>query len=128
MDPRESEPSKRHPEPRWLGSSSPTRIALVPPLSLARWLLVLVLAAGIYFFRDFVVPVLDAVVIGFASWPLYSALVRQVGGNRTAAAPIAIVLILGFLIVPIVLAIGYAIEEIGIWFTWVVVTNKMGAP
>ncbi|MDZ5698999.1 AI-2E family transporter [Chelativorans sp. M5D2P16] len=128
MDPRDGELSKRRLEPRWLGSSSPSRIALIPPLSVARWLLVLVLAAGIYFFRDFLVPVLAALVIGFASWPLYRTLLKQVGGNRTVAATIAILLILAFLIVPIVLAMSYAIKEIGIWFTWAVETNELGAP
>lgn len=116
------------PEPRWLGTSASSRVALIPPLSVARWLLVLVIAAGIYFFHGFLVPVLAALVIGFASWPLYRALLKRVGGNRTAAATIALLLILAFLIVPIALAISYAIEEIGLWFTWAAQTNEVGAP
>ncbi|UUP16730.1 AI-2E family transporter [Nitratireductor thuwali] len=116
------------PQPRWLGTSASSRVALIPPLSVARWLLVLVIAAGIYFFHGFLVPVLAALVIGFASWPLYRALLKRVGGNRTAAATIALLLILAFLIVPIALAISYAIEEIGLWFTWAAQTNEVGAP
>ena len=73
-------------EPRWLGSTSPSRIALIPPLSLARWLLVLVIAAGVYFFHGFLVPVLAALVIGFASWPVYRDILRRCGGNRARAA------------------------------------------
>ena len=115
-------------EPRWLGSTSPSRIALIPPLSLARWLLVLVIAAGVYFFHGFLVPVLAALVIGFASWPVYRDILRRCGGNRALAATVAILLILTFLVVPLVMAISYTISEIGIWFTWAVETNRTGAP
>ncbi|MEH3092544.1 MAG: AI-2E family transporter, partial [Agrobacterium cavarae] len=54
-------------EPRWLGAATHARIALVPSISAARWLLLLIVAAGIYFFYGFLVPVLAALVIGFAS-------------------------------------------------------------
>jgi predicted PurR-regulated permease PerM len=115
-------------EPRWLGNTAPSRLALIPPLSLARWLLVLIIAAGVYFFHGFLVPVLAALVIGFASWPVYSDILRRCGGNRAIAATIAILLILAFLIVPLVLAISYTFKEVGIWFTWAVETNRTGAP
>lgn len=128
MDQNERKPSNDRAEPRWLGASSAAHTALIPPLSLARWLLVFVLIAGVYFFRDFLIPVLAALVIGFATWPLYRKLLRQVDGNRTAAATVALILILAFLIIPITLAISYAIEEIGIWFAWAVHTNDVGAP
>ena len=116
-------------EPRWLGTTaSSSRIGLIPPLSAARWLLVAVLAAGIYFFHGFLVPVLAAMVIGFASWPIYRDILRRCGGNRTIAATVAIVLILTFLIVPIVIAVSYTISEIGEWFNWAVETNRTGSP
>lgn len=104
-----------------------TRVALVPPLTAARWLLVLVIAAGIYFFHGFLVPVLAALVIAFASWPLYRRLLDAVGGNRTIGAAVALLLILAFLIVPIVFAGSYAIQEIRDWVGWLVDTNRMGA-
>lgn len=115
-------------EPRWLGPASPTRIALIPPISAARWLLVLVALAGIYFFHGFLVPVLAALVIGFASWPVYTRLLRQVGGNTTLGATIAIILILAFLVVPIFIAASYTASEIREWFGWAVHVNKTGAP
>jgi predicted PurR-regulated permease PerM len=115
-------------EQPWLGSSLSHRTALVPPLSAARWLLVLVVAAGIYFFHDFLVPVLAALVIGFASWPLYRLLLDQIGGNRTLGATLAITLILVFLVVPIVVAVSYTLDEIALWFSWAVETNESGAP
>lgn len=115
-------------EPRWLGPASPARIALVPSISAARWLLVLIVAAGIYFFYGFLVPVLAALVIGFASWPVYSELLRRVGGNTTVGATIALLLIITFLIVPIVIAASYTASEIREWFGWAVEVNKTGAP
>ncbi|WP_454700857.1 AI-2E family transporter [Agrobacterium burrii] len=119
---------KQSGEPRWLGPASPTRIALIPPISAARWLLVLVALAGTYFFHGFLVPVLAALVIGFASWPVYTRLLRQVGGNTTLGASIAIVLILTFLVVPIFIAASYTASEIREWFGWAVHVNKAGAP
>ncbi|MGX5718709.1 AI-2E family transporter [Shinella sp.] len=98
------------------------------PISAARWLLVLIVFAGIYFFHGFVVPVLAALVIAFASWPLYSRLLAQVKGNRTLAASIAILLILAFIVGPIVIASTYALHEIRDWIGWAVETNRTGAP
>ncbi|HWK14619.1 MAG TPA: AI-2E family transporter [Rhizobiaceae bacterium] len=116
------------PEPRWLGATASPRTALVAPVSVARWLLVLVILAGVYFFHGFLVPVLAALVIGFASWPLYRDLRYAIGGSRTLAATIAILLILSFLIIPIVIAVSYTIGEVGEWFSWAVRTNNTGAP
>lgn len=113
--------------PRWLGPVAP-RVALIPPISAARWLLVLITAAGIYFFHGFVVPVLAALVIGFASWPLYRELLRRVGGNTTLAASLAIAFILAFLIVPIGIAISYTVDEVRQWVMWASEVNRFGAP
>jgi len=115
-------------EPRWLGASSAPRIALVAPLSVARWLLVLIIVAGIYFFHSFLVPVLAALVIGFASWPIYRDILNRVNGNRTIAASIGIILVLAFFVVPIGIAASYAIAEVSVWFSWAVETNRTGTP
>ncbi|MCM2496930.1 AI-2E family transporter [Neorhizobium galegae] len=115
-------------EPRWLGPVAPSRVALIPPISAARWLLVLVAAAGIYFFHGFLVPVLAALVIGFASWPLYRELLRRIGGNTTIGASLAIIFILTFLIVPIGIAISYTIGEVRQWIMWAAEVNRFGAP
>jgi len=119
---------KQPAEPRLLGPASPARVALVPPVSVARWLLVLILAAGVYFFHGFLVPVLAAIVIAFASWPLYARLLGVVGGNRTSAAAIALLSIIAFLVVPIVLAANYAVGEVEEWVRWAIITNQHGAP
>ncbi|MCR6500822.1 AI-2E family transporter [Shinella sp. CPCC 101442] len=117
----------RRSEPRFLGAARQSGAALISPISAARWLLVLVVFAGIYFFHGFVVPVLAALVIAFASWPLYTRLLAQVNGNRTLAASIAILLILAFIIGPIVIASTYALHEVRDWVGWAVETNRTGA-
>ncbi|TRL41962.1 MULTISPECIES: AI-2E family transporter [Rhizobium] len=104
------------------------RMALIPPISAARWLLVLIVFAGIYFFHGFVVPVLAALVIGFASWPLYRDLLRRTGGNTTVGATIAIVLVITFLVVPVGIAISYTIGELRDWFGWALQVNRVGSP
>jgi predicted PurR-regulated permease PerM len=115
-------------QPRLMGPQTPLRSAVVPPLSAARWLLLMIVAAGVYFFHGFLVPVLAALVIAFASWPLYRRLLAAVGGNRTWAATIAMLAILAFLIIPISLAGKYAIGEVREWGTWAIETNRHGAP
>jgi predicted PurR-regulated permease PerM len=101
---------------------------VIQPLSAARWLLILIVAAGVYFFHGFLVPVLAALIIAFASWPLYRRLLAAVNGNRTAAATCALLMILAFLIIPIVLACMYAFNEIHEWVVWAVEANRHGAP
>ena len=118
---------KTNTEPRWLGPSATIRTPLIPSISAARWLLVLVAAAGVYFFYGFVVPVLAALVIGFASWPLYRKLLARVGGNTTIAATIAIILILTFLVIPIGLAVAYTTGEVRTWVAWAIHANRFGA-
>jgi predicted PurR-regulated permease PerM len=111
-----------------MGRAAPIRSAVIQPLSAARWLLIMIVAAGVYFFHGFLVPVLAALVIAFASWPLYRRLLAAVGGNRTTAASLALLLILTFIIVPIVLACMYAFNEIHDWVVWAVEANRHGAP
>ena len=111
-----------------IGMSAPLRAAVIPPLSAARWLLLLIVAAGVYFFHGFLFPVLAALVIAFASWPLYRRLLAAVGGNRTWAATIAILSILAFLVIPISLAGKYAVYELREWGIWVIEANRLGAP
>ncbi len=115
-------------EPRWLGPVSPNRVALISPISAARWLLIIVAAAAIYFFHGFLVPVLAALVIGFASWPLYRRLLNHIGGNTTIGATLAIIFIVLFIVIPISIGASYAAREIAEWFRWAVEVNRNGAP
>ncbi len=115
-------------QPRWLGPASSNRVPVVPPITAARWLLFLVVLAGIYFFHGFLVPILAALVIGFASWPLYRDLLRATRGNTAVAASLALAAILFFLIVPIFIAVSYAFDELKVWFAWLLEVNRVGAP
>lgn len=109
------------------GPMRTARPAVVPPLTAARWLLVLIVLAGAYFFHGFVVPVLAALVIAFATWPLYRRLLAFSGENRSVAATLALLLILAFLIAPIALVARYAVAETQEWVSWVVAANRTGA-
>ncbi len=115
-------------EPRLFGRPAYERSALVGPISAARWLLVFILLAGVYFFHGFLVPVLAALVIGFASWPIYRRLLVAIGGNRTLGATIAIIAVISFIVAPISLAAIYAVDEVRDWVAWTIATNKFGAP
>jgi len=115
-------------EPRLFGRPAHERSALVGPISAARWLLVFILLAGVYFFHGFLVPVLAALVIGFASWPIYRRLLAAIGGNRTLGATIAIIAVISFIVAPISLAAAYAVDEVRDWVDWTIATNKFGAP
>jgi len=102
--------------------------SILPSHPVARWLLFFIVAAGIYFFHVFLVPVLAALIIAFAGWPLYRRLVKACHGNTTLAASIALLLILLVLIVPLMLAFSFALHELGIWFRWLMEANRHGAP
>ncbi|MCX8997718.1 AI-2E family transporter [Rhizobiaceae bacterium BDR2-2] len=120
--------SKSKGQPRWLGpASSSNRVPIISPIAAARWLLVFVVLAGIYFFHGFLVPILAALVIGFASWPVYRDILKMTRGNTAIGATIALLLILFFIIVPIMIAVTYAIEEVKVWFAWSLEANRVGA-
>jgi predicted PurR-regulated permease PerM len=100
----------------------------LPANPVARWLLVLILAAGVYFFHGFLVPVLAALIIGFASWPLYKRLVRACGGRTPIAATIALGIVLLVLVVPLAMLLSYGVNEISTWVAWLVEANREGVP
>ena len=114
--------------PRFDSTSQDENAWLLGPISAARWLLVFVLLAGVYFFHSFLVPVLAALVIGFASWPLYRRLLAAVDGRRTLGASLALLLVLFFIVAPISLAGVYAVKEVKIWAAWAIEANATGAP
>lgn len=93
----------------------------------ARWLLVLLLLVAVYFFHDFLLPVLGALIIGFASWPLYRRVHELCGHRDVPAASIAILVVMLVLIVPLSLAFAYAFGEVREWAEWLVEANRSGA-
>lgn len=94
---------------------------------IARFLLLILLAAGVYFFRGFLVPVLAALIIGFASWPLYARLVERLSGRTTFAATLAVLSAVLGLVVPLSLSLHYALKEASDLMHWLFVANRVGA-
>jgi len=95
---------------------------------IVRALLLLILAAGAYFLSGFLVPVLAALIIGFASWPLYRRGVVLCKGNTILAASVAIIVVICALIVPLTIALHYALQEAGNFIAWLLEANRTGAP
>jgi len=126
MTPVDPPRAKQH--PRFLGLSAPARTALISPLWAARWIILLIVLVSAYFFHGFLVPVLAALIMGFASWPLYRRVIGVCGGNRTLAASTMIAAIVLFLVVPALFIGGYAVQELRMLYQWALATNSAGAP
>ena len=104
------------------------RQPLVTNISAARWLLLAIVAASVYFFHGFLVPVLAATVIALASWPLRDRAAFQLGLGRTGAAAAQVLILICFLVIPITMALIYAFRELSAWFNWAILVNNAGAP
>ena len=101
---------------------------ILQPALIARVLLLLVIAAGVYFFRGFLVPVLAALIIAFASWPLYERLVLLCRGRTGLAASVALLTVVVGLVVPLSLALHFALQEATAFVRWLLEANRVGAP
>lgn len=99
---------------------------LVTDLSAARWLLFGVLAASIYFFHGFLIPILAAGIIAVASWPLRARLVQDNGMGTTAAAALLVLGLTCLLVVPLTLVLLYGIAELQSWVDWAIRVNSFG--
>lgn len=95
---------------------------------ITRGLLLLILLAGVYFFRGFVVPGLAALIVGFATWPLYRRLVIRCRGNTALSATLALLVVMLVLVVPLAIALHFAVGEARGFVRWLVEANRSGAP
>jgi len=95
--------------------------------ALSRILLLLVVAAGVFFFIGFLVPVLAALIICFASWPIFERLKKRCNNNSTIASSLALMAIILGLIAPLVAVISYTLEEARIFIAWLIEANENGA-
>ena len=93
----------------------------------ARWLILIILAIGVYFFHGFLVPILAALIIAFASWPLYEKLVRCCREKTWLSSSIATFLVFLLIIVPLVTLAFYTTREVQQWVAWLVSVNRYGA-
>ncbi len=119
--PDETAPITQTPMSKWRDHS------LFLPASMARWLLVFLFIAGVYFFHGFIVPALTALVISVATWPLYKKLLKALNYHKSLSATIALLVAIVFLVVPLGILTSYAIKEITIWLAWAVEANAKGA-
>lgn len=101
---------------------------IISNAAVGRTLLILLLCAGVFFFIDFLVPALAALIVCFSSWPLYQKLMAKCGGRSALAASIALILIILGLITPLIFVFSYALQEIKIWAEWLMYANQHGAP
>src|SRR5690625_1958523 len=101
---------------------------VLPPYLIARWLVLIMLLVGLYFLKDFLVPVLGALVIGLASWPLYKRLLAHCRYRYTLAASLAILAFSSILLVPLSFALSFVVQEASSFIIWVLVVNREGAP
>ncbi len=99
---------------------------IFPAYMIVRGLLILLLLAGVYFFKGFILPVLAALIIGFASWPFYTKLVRRCGGRTALSATIALLMVIGVLVIPLSMAMSYAINEAVAFIDWLLKANRAG--
>ncbi|MCJ8139406.1 AI-2E family transporter [Falsirhodobacter halotolerans] len=91
-------------------------------------MLLLVLIAAVYFFHGFLVPVLAAMIISFASWPVFCRVRTRFGISSLLAATLFIAVIVLFLVTPLTLALIYAFQELQSWIAWLFQVNAEGAP
>lgn len=101
---------------------------VLPPFLIARWLLLLLLVAGLYFLKGFIVPVLGALIIGLASWPAYKRLLAYLNGRTIVAATAALLIVIGVIILPLSFALTFVIKEASSFVIWALAANRYGMP
>ncbi|MDR0587459.1 MAG: AI-2E family transporter [Burkholderiales bacterium] len=94
----------------------------------ARVLIALVLLIGIYFFHQFLVPVLGALIIVFASWRLYEKLLIRCRGKTWLAATLSTLLVVLVIILPLIALISSALQELREGLNWLYASNQVGVP
>ncbi|WP_298052721.1 AI-2E family transporter [uncultured Paenalcaligenes sp.] len=99
---------------------------VLPPFLIARWLLLLVVLAGLFFLQDFIVPVLGALIIGLSSWPAYKKILAYFNGRSLIAATVALLIVIGVIIVPLSFALTYVIKEASSFIIWALAANRYG--
>lgn len=99
---------------------------VLPAYLIARWLLLLVLLAGVYFLSGFLLPALAALIIGLATWPIFKRMVEACGGRSILAASLALLTVVIVIIVPLSFALTYAVHEASNFIAWALAANRHG--
>ena len=69
---------------------------------------------------------LAALIIGFASWPVYARWAALFNGRTTLAASLALIVIILVLVVPLLAALYYAVNEASNLVAWLLHANRVG--
>lgn len=93
----------------------------------AKWLIIFILITGVYFFNVFILPVLAAMIIGFATWPTHQNLVHFCRGKTWLSASIMMTLIILVIIVPFFWLCHYLITEAQVGIAWLKNLNSYGS-
>lgn len=106
--------------------SSRRTSTVVPSYLIARLLLIILVLTAMYFFVGFLVPVLAALIICFASWSFYEKLHGFCRQRSLLSASLATILVIITIIVPLTLVLSLAVEEIRSWIGWLLEANQQG--
>ncbi|AWD32221.1 hypothetical protein CKSOR_00078 [Candidatus Kinetoplastibacterium sorsogonicusi] len=99
---------------------------IIPSFFITRFSLLLIILAGLYFLHVFLIPILTALIIGFASWPIYKRLLYFFKNNNQIAASVILLLVILLIVMPICFALLYAVQEASVFIVWALESNKNG--
>lgn len=91
----------------------------LPQLTLGVAFIVILGAASLWLLSPFLLALVWATMIVIATWPILSALQGRLGGRRGPAAALMTLLLLLVFVLPLVLAIGTAVnhlQDVALWF------------
>lgn len=94
----------------------------------AKWIIGLILVLGLFFFHEFIVPALGAMIIAFVTWQSYSDLLCLCKGRELVAASVATVFIVLAIVLPFIWLAHYSLNEIQGLFEWITALNRDGKP
>ncbi|MFV0256435.1 AI-2E family transporter [Candidatus Liberibacter solanacearum] len=104
------------------------REIILNPQRIMRWTIIFIVLACIYFLKGFFAPVLTALIIGFASWPIYSLFISKEEKSFTLEATIATLTIILLFIIPLLFFSYYTTLEIKNLASYVALVNEKGIP
>ena len=94
----------------------------------AKWIIILILVLGVFFFHGFLLPGLGAMIITFVTWRPYTELVRFCRGNTMIASSLATAFIVLVIIIPFFWLVHYLYGEVILLRMWLIEANTTGIP
>ncbi|MBY7649934.1 MAG: AI-2E family transporter [Candidatus Liberibacter europaeus] len=104
------------------------RESVLRPQGATRWAIIFISLLSLYFLRGFFVSITIAIVIGCATWPLYSMFRCNQTKSSTFLAICAVLIIICLIILPISFFSYYAFVEIQDIASQAILLNEKGIP